>query len=542
MSDPHLVRLLSGCHVPDAGSDKGRAPLSCSGHESHGFSVGPLKAGLVQIAPLRRVLGPWAVVAFGVTNQIAAGLFFVTTQIQQTVPGVGDLVPWLMLAGGAITLLVALAYRYFFASGAIGAGGEYLMLRDAIGVRWAFLATLLSWFGMTGAVGTLAYVATGFLSNACASAGWNVAASVLDAAPGTLVCGLILLWGVWAVHVRGITFAAALTVAAMVFVVAVALIVTAYGFATTPAAFAHAVSTRLQIPPDMLLAEGSRTHAGTVSAVLSALPLLFFGYLGLSTATQTGSEVVDARRSLSRGVLGAVLVVTIVYTLFTFAVYHAVPWQIMVALGARGLTSYTTTTGLIGLVMPGWLASLMNVFVVIIVIKTLLPLFLAQSRWIYAWGNDGIVPSELARTHKRFQTPAVALTISAVLGSLSLFESITLGYVFGVSLRVLSSVIVFLMLGIALLVFPKTAPDRHRANRSWIGQRRYAQISIGVKLILFSLWFCVALIFNARNQAVWLQPAVQTFAVVIVGVLILRWADRRRAATAAAAHTARQDI
>ena len=102
-------------------------------------------SGSVHVPPLRRVLGTWAVVAFGVTNEIAAGLFFVSTQIQQTVPGVGDLVPWLMLAGGAITLLTVVAYRYFFASGLVGAGGEYVILRDVLGARWGFFATLLAW-------------------------------------------------------------------------------------------------------------------------------------------------------------------------------------------------------------------------------------------------------------------------------------------------------------------------------------------------------------------------------------------------------------
>lgn len=495
----------------------------------------------MQTAPLRRVLGPWSVVAFGVTNQIAAGLFFVTTQIQQTVPGVGDLVPWLMLAGGAVTLLVALAYRYFLACGITGAGGEYEMLRDALGVRWAFLATLLSWFGMTGAAGTLAYVATRFLANSLAFAHWTSAAAMLDSAPGTLICGLILLWGVWAVHVRDVKFTAALTVAAMVFVIAVALTVSVYGFATTPAAFAQGVATRLHLSVESLITAGTPAHVNTVSAVLSALPLLFFAYLGLSTATQTGAEAIDARRSLSNGVLVAVLIVSLVYTLFTFAVYHAAPWQIVAALSSRGLSSYTTSTGLLGLVMAPWLASLMNLFVVIIVMKTLLPLFLAQSRWIYAWANDGVIPRQLARTHRRFQTPAVALTISALLGSLSLLESVTLGYVFGVSLRVLSSMIVLALLGVAILVFPKTSPTLYRANKSWIGRSRYAQISIGAKLLLFSVWFGGALVYGARNQPLWLQPAAQASAVAIAGAFILRWAVRHPVPAAAVAETAPPD-
>lgn len=493
----------------------------------------------MHVQPLRRVLGTWAVVAFGVTNEIAAGLFFVSTQIQQTVPGVGNLVPWLMLAGGALTLVTVAAYRYFFASGLIGAGGEYVILRDVLGARWGFLATLLAWFGVTGSLGTLAYVAPRFLANACSSMGWTHAAAALVSTPGTLACGLVLLWSIWLVHVRGVKLAATLTVAAMLFVLAVALTLTVYGFVTTPEHFTTALGARLHLSAHALGAQTVAAPVNPVAAIANALPLLFFGYLGLSTATQTGGEAVDARRSLSRGVLIAVLLVTLAYTLFTYAVYHAVPWQVIPALAARGLATYTTSTGLLGLVMPPWLSSLMNVFVAVIVVKTFLPLFLAQSRWIYAWGADGIIPERFAQTHARFHTPVAALTASAVLGSLSLLESTALGYVFGVNLRVLSVMIVFFLMGAAMLAFPSSASGLYRANDSAIRSNRAAQIAIGTGILLFSSWFAISIVYGARMQALWLQPIVQAAIVAVIGMLILRSADRRRAAAPAAADTAR---
>jgi amino acid transporter len=490
----------------------------------------------MHVQPLRRVLGTWAVVAFGVTNEIAAGLFFVSTQIQQTVPGVGDLVPWLMLAGGGITLLTVVAYRYFFASGLVGAGGEYVIIRDVLGVRWGFLATLLAWFGVTGSIGTLAYVAPRFLANACSSLGWAAAAAALTSSAGTVACGLLLLWGVWLIHVRGVRFAALLTVAAMLLVIAVAVTIMAFGFSTTQHHFMTALYARLHV------SALASAPPPTLRTVATALPLLFYGYLGLSTATQTGGEAVDARRSLSRGVLTAVLLVTLIYTAFTFAVYHAVPWQAIPAIGAQGLASYTTSTGLLGLLMPAWLSSLMNVFVAVIVVKTFLPAFLAQSRWIYAWGADGIVPQSFAKTHARFHTPVAALTVSALLGSLSLLESSALGYVFGVNLRVLSVMIVFFLMGLAMLAFPKTAPDLYRANDSAIRSNRAAQIAVGTAVMFFSVWFAISIVYGARSQAFWLQPIVQAAVVLGAGVLIMRSANRRRAAAAAAADTARPGI
>jgi APA family basic amino acid/polyamine antiporter len=470
--------------------------------------------GTPPTAMLKRVLGLWSVVAFGVTNEIAAGLFFVSTQVQATAPGVGDLVPWLMIAGGAMTFLTVVAYRYFFAAGLIGAGGEYVIIRSSVGRQSAFVATLLSWFGMTGALGTLAYVAPQFLGNACSSLGFVQAARMLTSSPGTLLCGLALLWIIWFVHVRGVRLAAALAVAAMIFVLCVAVTMIGYGFATTPTQFEGALLTHLHLSAHHVRALAPRQHVSIGEAFGTALPLLFFGYLGLSTATQTGGEAIDAQRSLSRGVVVAVCIVTAVYTLFAFAIYHAVPWRDIAGLSVLKYTTYTTSTGLLGLVMPAWLASLMNVFVAIIVVKTFLPLFLAQSRWIYAWAQDRVLPRIFAGTHERFKTPVAALTISAFLGSLSLLESIWTGYVFGVSLRVLSVMIVFFLMGIGLLRFERPVP-------LW-------RIVCGVAIMAFSLWFTVSLVVTSAHQTLWLQPAVQALLVTGLGLLIYRASIRLR--------------
>ncbi len=469
---------------------------------------------------LRRVLGPWSVVAFGVTNEIAAGLFFVSTQIQQTAPGTGNLVPWLMIVGGALTFLTVIAYRYFFASGLVGAGGEYVIISRALSPFAGFVATFLAWFGMTAAMGTLAYTAPKFLSNACSTLGFSAAGQFLTSAPGTLITGLILIWGVWFIHVRGVRLAAILTISAMCFVIAVATVVIVTGFSVSQHAFEGALVSRLHLSIDSLVAAAPVHSVDPRAAFWTALPVLFFGYLGLSTATQTGGEAVDARRSVSSGVVIAVTLVSVIYTAFTFAVYHAVPWQIIAGLAAMKQTTYTTSTGLLGLVMPPWLASFMNVFVAVIVVKTFLPYYLAQSRWLYAWSQDGLVHGMFSSTHKRYDTPVLALTVSALLGSLSLVESIQQGYVFGVNLRVLSVMVVFFLVGLAMLVFPRVAPQLYAQNTSSIARKRPAHIIVGGAIMLFSAWFSTSIVLSSHSQAIYLQPLVQALIVAIFAGLI----------------------
>ncbi len=474
----------------------------------------------MQEKQLKRTLGLLAVIAFGLTNEIAAGLFFVSTQIQQSSPGVGNLVPLLMIIGGVITLISVVAYRYFFASGLVGAGGEYVIISRSLSPGVAFVSTFLAWFGITGAMGTLAYAAPHFLASAATSMGAVTLGSFLSSPFGILIAGLIILWGLWLIHVRSVHLAGFLAIIAMGIVLAVSVLMIVYGFATSPSAFEIALTQHLHLTTHAILAAAPVQHVNYGAAFGSALPVLFFGYLGLSTVTQTGGEAKDARRTLSKAVLITVSLVTVVYTLFAFAIYHAIPWQIIEGLANLKMSAYTTSSGLLQFVMPGWLASLINLLVAIIVIKTFLPVFLAQSRWIYAWSEDGIIPGIFATTHARYKTPVLGLTLSALLASISLIESIQLGYVFGVNVRVLSVMIVFFFMGLGMIAFPKHAPDLYKDNQSLLAKHRPLQVAIGVLLMLIAVWFSASIIVTSLSNPFLLQPIVQSVIVVIIALLV----------------------
>lgn len=473
------------------------------------------KLGLV------RRLGIVSVIAFGVTNEVGNGLFFISTQIQETAPGVGNLVPWLMVIGALVTLLVAVIYRFFFASGLIGAGGEYVMISRVIGKPSAFIATFLAWFGFSGAMSISAYVAPRFMADVCVSLGAMSAAHYLSSTEGTLIIGLCILWGVWFIHVRGIRVAGTFVIVAMIIVIAVTLVIIVYGFSTPPDIFKAALVQETKIPINRILNASPTNQVNTYEAFFIALPILYFSYLGLSTATQTGDEARNAKSSLSKAVFIIPVIVGALYTLFTFAVYHTVPWQLVAGLNALHMPTYTTSTGLFGLIMPRWLSIVINAGVAFIIIKALLPIYLAQSRWMYAWSQDGLIPKVFSQVHKKYHTPVFALTISAVLGSLGLIESINVGYVFGVSMRVLAVMIVFIFLGISVILFPKTAPKIYQDNTSWMANKRSLQLLVALLVIVLSAWFGISILYSSIHEPVILQPGIQLLAVALVAVVIL---------------------
>jgi basic amino acid/polyamine antiporter, APA family len=476
---------------------------------------------------LPKVLGLLSIIAFGLTNEIASGLFFLTTQVQVSAPGTGSLVPLLMLVGGLVIILSVIIYRFFFASGLFGAGGEYIMISQSISRPVAFWATFISWFGATAVMGTLASVAPLFLANAFDGFGMHAAAQFCSSKTGTLIIGLALIWGFWAIHVTGVRIAGLLATISMFLVVIVALLLMFLGFATTPESLGSALSAKLHMSLPEVMNHASVQSTNFKAAFVGALPVLFFGYLGLSTATQTGGEAKNVRKDLPLAVLITVLTVTVIYTLFSIAVYHAIPWQLVTGLNALGLKSYTTASGLLGLMLPDWANALLGLAIALIVAKTFIPVFLAQSRWVYAWAEAGIIPKGFAKLHHRFGTPVRALTIGVVLSSISLIETLKMGVSFGASERVLAAMLVFICLGVGMWIFPHRNPILYKQNDSWLAKRRGLQIVVAFLMIAVSFAFVYSIVVSSLKQPFFLQPAVQLVMVSVVSGIIYLYSKKK---------------
>ncbi len=483
---------------------------------------------VTKIGKLPAVLGLLSIIAFGLTNEIASGLFFLTTQVQVSSPGTGSLVPVLMAGGGVVILTSVLIYRFFFASGLFGAGGEYVMIAHTVGRPAAFIATFVSWFGATAVMGTLASVAPLFLANAFSGFGLQNAAAFCSSNTGILVIGLALIWVFWGIHAIGVRVAGLLATVSMFLVFIAALLLIIIGFHTTPSALGAELSSKLHVTMTQAIHRAPVQSTSLKAAFMGALPVLFFGYLGLSTATQTGAEAKNARRNLPLAVLVTVLVVIGIYIIFSMAVYHAVPWQAVGGLNAMGLKSYTTASGLLGLMLPTWVNSLLGLALAIILAKTFIPVFLAQSRWVYAWAEEDLIPKAFAHIHPRFGTPMRALTIGVVLSSLSLIETLYVGVSFGASERVLAAMLVFICLGIGMLTFPRYAPDLYKQNKSWLAGHRVMQILLGILMILMSLFFVWSIITSSSNSPILLQPYVQLIIVSLVGMILYVTYSRRK--------------
>jgi amino acid transporter len=160
-------------------------------------------------------------------------------------------------------------------------------------------------------------------------------------------------------------------------------------------------------------------HGATPSSLALGAVLAIFSLLGFESATSLGEEAKDPLRTIPRAVIGSVVIASV---FFVVAMYAEV-------LGLRGAAApldklTTPLDALSDSVGAPFMKIPIDIGAVLCSLSITTAALNGSARALMMMGRNGLVPAIFARTHPRFETPAVALgTISialAVLGSATL--------------------------------------------------------------------------------------------------------------------------
>jgi amino acid transporter len=163
-------------------------------------------------------------------------------------------------------------------------------------------------------------------------------------------------------------------------------------------------------------------------ATAAALPIVWFYYVWYNLPTTWSGEMKNVRRSMPIAILASLTAIAIFYVLLVLIVTHAFGqsflenWGSLAANGSEpvsGVGGFIPFFALLVYKSPA-LFGVMFLALWLPIFFEFPPLLISQTRYLFAWAFDRILPDRVASVNERFHTPVVAtvlVTIGAIVAA-----------------------------------------------------------------------------------------------------------------------------
>lgn len=362
---------------------------------------------------LKRVLGPWGLIALGVGVIIGAGLFSVTGIVAGEHTGPAIVISFAIAAiacafaglcyaeFASMLPISGSAYSYsYFTMGELVAWIigwdlvlEYAVAAVAVSVSWSrYFCLMMSEIGWPIPESLAACPADGGV--------FNLPATLL-----VILLSLLLMRGT-----QGSSRFNDLMVALKILVV---LTFIAIGFK-----YIRSENLTPFIPAN----EGAFGAYGW-SGILRGAAIVFFAYIGFDAVSTAAQEAKNPKRNMPIGILGSLVICTLLYMLFAFVMTGVVDYHAYI--GVDSIAPAATAVAHMGPTLPDgtvipafpWLNRGIIIAILLGYASVVLVMLLGQSRVFYSMSKDGLLPPLFSHLHKRFHTPARSnLLFMAIIG------------------------------------------------------------------------------------------------------------------------------
>jgi APA family basic amino acid/polyamine antiporter len=355
---------------------------------------------------LKRTLGAWQLIALGIGGVIGAGIFVRTAAaiaeragpsvtIAFLLAGIGCAFAGLCYAEFASMIPVAgSAYTYSYATmGELVAWiiGWDLVLEYAVGaatvaIAWAeYFNKVLNIFGLQ--------VPYQWCHSPMESMGPGGAHGIMNI-PAVVILLLTSL-----LLIRGIHESAMVNNIIVIVKVAIviAVIVIGWGF-MNPANH----TPYIPAPSTYTTPEGITHPFGGIMGILGAAGVVFFAFIGFDAVSTAAQETVNPKRDMPIGILGSLVICTLLYVLFSHVLSGVATVQDFRTEGQEASVAFAIEKYMTGF---GWLANFVSVAILGGFTSVILVMLLGQSRVFYSMSCDGLVPPMFSDVHPKYRTP-----------------------------------------------------------------------------------------------------------------------------------------
>jgi APA family basic amino acid/polyamine antiporter len=130
--------------------------------------------------------------------------------------------------------------------------------------------------------------------------------------------------------------------------------------------------------------------------------VVFFAFIGFDAVSTAAQEAKNPGRDMPIGILGSLVICTILYVLFAHVLSGLAPIEFFRTAGKEASVTEAITQFMTGY---GWLAKFVTVAILAGFSSVILVMLLGQSRVFYSMSRDGLVPKIFSELHPRFHTP-----------------------------------------------------------------------------------------------------------------------------------------
>jgi basic amino acid/polyamine antiporter, APA family len=447
-----------------------------------------------ETSQLKRTLGPWNLVFLGIGCIIGAGIFVRTGNAAALHAGPAVLLSFLV--AGIVCALAGLCYAELSSTLPVS-GSAYTYSYTTVGefAAWIMGGLLLLEYGLAAsvvAVGWSGYVVsllgdyglvippelTGPYGHALMRDGAAVLATdgtpmtTLFNLPAFLICmalaGLLVVGVSESAKVNNVIVAIKMTV-----IIAFIVIVGWY-------VIQHFDTLKANWDPFIPEPTGEKGEFGW-GGVFRAASIVFFAYIGFEAVSTAGQEAKDPKRDMPIGIIGSLLVCTVLYILvsivMTLMVNYKmlnVPDPVAVAVDALGP-------------QWGWFAKTIKVGAIIGLTSVILVLMYGQTRIFYTMARDGLLPRVFAKVHPKFKTPWVNTILVGLITAVAaaFFDINTLG-----DMTSVGTLAAFGIVCLSVIWLRTTHPEIPRGFR----------VPLYPVLPALGIVSCFALIFTVENR------------------------------------------
>jgi len=233
--------------------------------------------------------------------------------------------------------------------------------------------------------------------------------------------------------------------------------------------------------------------------VLRGAAIVFFAFIGFDAVSTAAQEAKNPRKDMPIGILGSLVVCTILYVLFSFVLTGVAPYTDFVRAGKEASVAYAIETYMAGY---GWMATLVTLGILAGFSSVILVMLLGQSRVFFSMAHDGLLPKVFCDLHPKFRTPYKSnILLFLFVGA---FATLIPGDITG-DLTSIGTLLAFVLVSIGVLIMRKSDPTTKRGFKTpWVP----------VVPILGAL-VCTAMIVSLDNTTLFVA-----FAWMIVGLII----------------------